>query len=211
MSLNPEIIVLSQENEEFRKVLNEASVTIIDGIGIVLAAKILGVPVGTRLTGTDCMQTLLGVSSKMRLRSLFIGGRENLAVSLSRCYSQKYPEASFRGIEGIKNIKKPEVYEEDAIFSIVADYKPHIIFVSFGSPYQELWLSKHQKKLEGIICMGVGGAFDFEAKTVQRAPQWVQKIGTEWLFRLFVQPWRWRRQLRLLKFLFLVIKERLHK
>ncbi len=209
VSLNPENVVVSYYNDVFKDVLETAQIKIIDGSGIVLAAQILGVPIGERLTGVELMEGLLGEANRGRLRVLFLGGKPNLANDLANCYSQLQPEAKFLGIEGIKNIERPQKDEEEKIFSIVADYKPHLLFASFGSPSQELWLARHSNKLEGIVCMGVGGAFDYLAGSIVRAPGILRKIGLEWLFRLIMQPWRWRRQLRLITFAWLVLKEKL--
>lgn len=208
VSLNPENIVVSYYNNVFKQVVESAQIKIIDGSGIVLAAQILDVPIGDRLTGIELMQRLLGEANRGRLRVLFLGGKPNLANDLAKCYSQLQPEAKFLGIEGIENIKKPQKDEEEKILSIVADYKPHLLFASFGSPSQELWLARHSNKFKGIVCMGVGGAFDYLGGTTWRAPGILRKIGLEWLFRLIVQPWRWRRQLRLLTFAWLVLKEK---
>lgn len=83
-----------------------------------------------------------------------------------------------------------------------------ILFVAFGSPKQEIWISQNLDKLPVKVVVGVGGAFDLISGKVKRAPVWVQKIGFEWLFRLTVQPWRIKRQLSLITFVFLVLKEK---
>jgi N-acetylglucosaminyldiphosphoundecaprenol N-acetyl-beta-D-mannosaminyltransferase len=90
----------------------------------------------------------------------------------------------------------------------VAATKPNLIFAAFGSPFQEKWFYQNRARLQGICCVGVGGAFDFLSGNIQRAPIWIRKIGLEWLYRLIREPWRWRRQLRLLVFLKEVLKER---
>lgn len=208
VSLNPENLVVSLSDSEYKRALARAQIRINDGVGIVVAGRILGLGTSLRVTGTELMADMLRMANSLRLRGLFLGGKPNLANRLSDCYSQLYPEAKFMGIEGIKNIKSPLPDEEKRIFTIVAEYKPHIIFASFGSPDQELWLDRHSKRFTGIIGMGVGGAFDYLDGHVVRAPGFLQKIGLEWLFRLVVQPWRWRRQLRLIKFAWIVIKEK---
>ncbi len=210
-SLNPENLFLATENELFKKALNNSQIRLIDGAGIVIAGKILKIEVGERVTGVNLMDELVKEAAKMRLRILLIGGKGNLADKLADCYQRKYPQAKFFGIEGIKNIKNPQKNEEKKIFSIVTSFKPHLVFVAFGSPYQELWIERYKRKFSGCVVMGVGGAFDFLGGAVPRAPIFFQKIGLEWLFRLIVQPWRWRRQLRLIKFLYLVRKEKLNK
>ncbi|MGB3020405.1 MAG: WecB/TagA/CpsF family glycosyltransferase, partial [Microgenomates group bacterium] len=84
----------------------------------------------------------------------------------------------------------------------------HLIFVAFGSPYQEKWIYENRASLQGITCIGVGGAFDFLSGRVARAPKLIQSIGLEWLYRLMRQPWRWRRQLQLPVFIYLVLKQK---
>lgn len=209
VSLNPENLVIAQNSENFKRVINTAQIRIVDGIGVVMASRILNVQVGERLTGVELMKELVTIASERRLRVLLIGGKSNLAVKLSDCYSKKYPGAKFLGIEGIKNIKNPQKKEEKKIFSIVANFKPHIVLVAFGSPDQELWLSRHRAQFKNCLCMGVGGAFDYLGGIVPRAPVFIRRLGLEWLFRLIVQPWRWRRQLRLVRFCWLVGKEKI--
>jgi len=208
VSFNPENLVVAYENKKFKEVLETAQIKIIDGVGIVLASRMLGIEVGERVTGVGLMEELIKLADKLRLRVLLIGGKSDLALKLANCYSNKFFKAKFLGIEGIKNIRNPKKQEEEAIFSIVADYKPHFLFVAFGSPDQELWLERHKNKFSKMVIMGVGGAFDFLAGKIFRAPKIIQKLGFEWLFRLLIQPWRWRRQLRLLKFVYLIFKEK---
>lgn len=208
VSLNPENLVIAFENEEFKKIVNTAQIKIIDGVGIVIAGKILSVETGERVAGVALMEKLIKVAEK-RLRVLLIGGKANLALRLAACYQEKFPEAKFFGTIGIKNIRNPQKTEEAEIFSIVDRFKPHLVFVAFGSPDQELWLARHKDKFKGIVCMGVGQGFDVHGGIVKRAPVWIQKIGLEWFFRLINQPWRWRRQIKLIKFLWLVLKQKI--
>jgi len=207
VSLNPENLVIALENEEFKKIVETAQIQIVDGVGIILTARLLKIDVGERYPGVDLVKDLLGLSSKMRLSVFFLGGRNNLANRLADCYQKKYKKAKFFGLEGILDIKKPKKEEEEKIFSIISDFKPHLVFVAFGSPYQELWIARHKKEFKSCVVMGVGGALDFLAGKVPRAPVFIRKVGLEWFFRLLIQPWRLRRQLRLLKFLWLIFWE----
>lgn len=211
VSINPENLVIANENDTFKKIIRTAQIAIIDGMGIVLAARMLNIEVGARLTGVDMMGELARLAYSMRLRVMLIGGKHNLAEYLADCYNTKYPEAKFLGVTGIEDIKNPKPDEEKAIFSIVADFRPQIVIVSFGSPYQEIWLERHKNKFRNMTVAGVGGAFDFVGGRVLRAPGFIRKIGGEWLFRLIAQPWRWRRQLRLLTFIKLVFYQKWRK
>ncbi len=211
VSLNPEIVVIAKKDRYFREIVSKGQIQIVDGVGVVLAGKMLHLELADRTQGAELMETLLNWAGRGRLRVMLIGGKGNLAESISDCYSSAYPEARFIGVEGIKDIRKPKKKEEEEIFSIITARRPHIVFVAFGSPYQELWLWKHKDRLKRIVCMGVGGGFDYVSGSIQRAPLLIQKIGLEWLYRLIRQPWRWRRQLRLIEFIGLVLKERLSK
>lgn len=209
VSLNPENMVIAQKDHVFKEVLNKAQIKLIDGVGVVLAGRILHRDLGKRTPGVDFMENLLHIASLGRLRVVLIGGRGNLAETLADCYNREFSEAKFLGLEGFKDIRKPKESESKKLFSIVADYKPHFLFAAFGSPDQELWLWRNRRHFEGIVCMGVGGGFDFPAGRVRRAPLLVRKLGFEWLYRLVLQPWRIKRQLRLPLFLWLVFKEKL--
>lgn len=207
-SLNPENFVIMAHDENFKKIVRESQVQLIDGVGVQLAGTILGYSVGERVTGADLMIDLLKVLENGRFKGLLIGGKKNLAKNIVDCYLKKFPKMKLIGIEGINDIRNPKKPEIDDIFSIVSQYRPHLIFAAFGSPYQEVWFDTYKDKLKGIVCMGVGGGFDFLGRRVQRAPAIVRRIGLEWLFRLLAEPWRWRRQLRLFKFMQLVLKEK---
>ncbi len=209
VSINPENMVIAQTDKLFREIVRTAQIRILDGIGTVIAGQILNIEVGSRYPGADLMQDMVKRASERRMTVMFIGGKGNLAERVANCYSQQYSEAKFYGTEGIKDIENPQIEEEKKTFSIVADIKPRMIFVSFGSPYQEKWIWKNRALLQGVLVMGVGGAFEFVAGDVARAPRVVRSIGLEWLYRLFAQPWRIQRQLRLPYFLYLVFKQKL--
>lgn len=204
VSLNTENIVITTENILFKRVVETAQMKIVDGVGIVIASRWLGVEVGERMTGVGLMEDLLKIASDRCLRVLMIGGKEKLAHRLAKCYSDKYSTAKFLGLQGVVDIKNPGKDEEDRIFSIVADYKPHFVFVAFGSPNQELWIARHKKVFSGCVVMGVGGAFDYLGGNINRPSKVIQKLGLEWFYRLIRQPWRWRRQMRLVKFLWMI-------
>lgn len=209
VSLNPETLVRAQDDTEFRDILSEGDIQLIDGVGIIWGGSLLGIEVGERISGVDFMEILLKNMQIEGLRVLLLGGEADLADKLAICYEKKYPAISFKGLAGISDISQPKISEEQGIFSIVADYKPQILFVAFGSPWQEKWIYRHKRQLNGIVCMGVGGGFDFASGRIPRAPFWVRAMGLEWLFRLFKEPWRWRRQLRLIQFLYLIFMQRI--
>ncbi len=209
VSINPEIAVIAYRNPLFRKIVNTAQSQIIDGFGTILAGQILNFNLPPRLTGVDLMQEVIRLAVDRRLTVMLIGGKGNLADTLANCYNRQYFGAKFIGIEGIKNIARPTKREEERVFSIVSATKPRILLVAFGSPYQEIWLWRNKHKLRGIVCIGVGGSFDYISGRITRAPAFMRKLGLEWFFRLIRQPWRLKRQLRLIEFIYLVLRQRL--
>lgn len=207
ISLNPENLVVAHEDEEFRNIVETAQIQIVDGVGVATALQVLGIGRGDRLTGVDLMETLMDGVAKGSSTAMLIGGTDNLALELANRYNQSHGQISFIGLQGIKNIENPTLEEEREIFSIVTARRPHFVFVAFGSPAQEKWLYKNRAAFQGVICMGVGGAFEYLTGRVGRAPAVVRKMGLEWLYRLIRQPWRWKRQLRLVKFIWLVARQ----
>ncbi len=209
-SLNPENIIIAQEDTLFKEIIAKSQIKIIDGVGVVIAAKILNLEAGHHLPGVDLVKELITLSVG-RLRVVLLGGKDNLAENLANCYSQGYPHANITGLQGIENIKKVKRSEEERIFSIITDTKPHLLLVSFGSPYQEKWIWKNRVKLKGIVCMGVGGSFDYLYGKIKRPAMVIRKLGLEWLYRLIIQPWRWKRQLRLIRFISLILKQKINQ
>jgi len=208
VSLNPENILMSKGDIEFQNILSQGDIQLIDGVGVALGCAFLNIAVGERMTGADFIEIMLQTIKKEGLRILLMGGHANLAKELADCYTQKYPHISFLGEEGFSDIRNPTKAETDHIFDLIADYKPQIILAAFGSPDQERFFSRHKREFNGIICMGVGGGFDFATGKISRAPVLIRQFGFEWLYRLFIQPWRWRRQMRLIQYVLAVLHQK---
>ena len=112
--------------------------------------------------------------------------------------------------EAFLNVTQQTQEENIVLLDFIRKLKPVAVFVALGAPHQEKWIVDNKKFLEesGVrVAMVVGGSFDVLLGKIARAPKWMQKIGLEWLFRLFQEPWRWRRQLKLLSFVKMVFQE----
>jgi len=209
VSLNPELMVIAQDDVLFAKILSESSIQVCDGAGIALAGSVLGIPPIPRIPGVDFMSHLLKGLEESGLRVLFVGGKVNVAKEVTECYQKTLPMHHFVGLQGYADIENPSERESQELFSIVADHKPQFVFAAFGSPAQEKWFWAHSSLFKGVVCMGVGGAFDFVTGRIPRAPRMMRDFGLEWLYRLSIEPHRWRRQLRLIKFIYLVFLQRI--
>jgi N-acetylglucosaminyldiphosphoundecaprenol N-acetyl-beta-D-mannosaminyltransferase len=207
ISINSENFVLAMKHKEFNKVIAKAQIHIADGVGVVVATRILyKLDIG-RLTGVDLMEELVKYAYEHSLICFLIGGKGKLAEELANCYKTRHKGIKIYSHHGFFNKNKPSKEEIDDIKSIVTSIKPHFIFVSFGSPYQEIWIEKNRAMFGAATVMGVGGAFSLLSGKISRAPILVRKLGLEWLYRLLQQPWRLKRQITHLPlFIFYMIK-----
>jgi len=234
---NPEIIVAAQSDPEFLKALQDADLAIPDGIGIVWALRILNteyrIPnkksasphsvfsihnsVLSRLSGLDLMESLIGESAKRGWKVMLLGGKPGVAEKAAeKLRYQIRPglpsggQAFIQSISGPKNITLASKKEIDDLISSVNRFRSDLLFVAFGHGKQEKWLTANRDRLTAGVAMAVGGAFDQIADPSLRPPPYINSIGLGWLYRLLRQPWRWRRQLALLKFIGMVVKALKH-
>lgn len=194
---NPELLMLAHRDKEYKMILNNAKLALADGIGVLWGAQMLGRSLKQRVTGVDLTESLCEHVSKQPITVSFLGGGPGIAELVSECLRKKYP--------GLKVSWFSQEYHES-----LKDKRTDILFVAFGSPKQEVWISKNINNLNAKVVMGVGGAFDFITGKVPRAPKVLRDLGLEWLFRLIVQPWRIKRQIWLIIYIFLVLREKIN-
>lgn len=206
---NPEQVVQAEQNPDFKQVLQRADLLLPDGIGLVFAARFLSLldqaqPIKQRITGISVVEDLLARAWQRDLEVLVIGGRDYSPGSYFACRQLKVHWTA-----GYEDAARPNKQEERAVIQLIEKLKPKLVFVALGAPRQEFWLEQHRDLLEnnGVkIAMAVGGSFDYLLGKVGRAPDLVQRLGMEWLYRLWQEPWRFKRQLRLVTFSWLTIK-----
>jgi len=201
---NAEIIMAAQKNPELRAALNSADLCLPDGIGVVIASKILGKPLAERTTGFDFMMKLLELANKKSLSLFLLGGKPEVAEKAGEKICSMFPNVEIVGChDGYFGGN-----EEIEVVNLINHTKPDILLVAMGCPKQEIFMIKNKNKMQFKIAMGVGGSFDVLSGNVQRAPQFVQNIGLEWLYRLIMQPSRLKRVGALPAFLVKVISHR---
>lgn len=211
---NPEFIVYAQRHSWFKKIINQSDFAIPDGIGLVLASKILGQQIRERVSGTDLMEKLCQEAAKRGWRVFLLGAKPGRAKKTLAVLKKRYPYLKGWAEAGPKLNLQPITYNllpKKEIIKVIKSInlkKPDFLFVAFGMGKQEKFIWDNWNKLDVKLAMGVGGAFDYLSGQVPRGPKWVRNLGLEWLFRLIKEPWRWRRQLALPEFIWLVIKEK---
>ncbi len=199
---NPEILMLAENDMNYKKILNSAKIALPDGIGVMIAGKILNRELEEKITGVDLVERLCRAVEEKPITVGFLGAGPEVAEQTAECLKKKLPS--------LKVVFVASGNPDDKTVSLLEDRKKEIdiLFVAFGSPKQEIWIYENLEKLPVKVVIGVGGAFDFISGKVKRAPLWIQKAGFEWLFRLIYQPWRAKRQFVLVEFIFLVLQER---
>ena len=199
MTPNPEQLVLAGKNDDFHQLLRQADILLPDGQGLVWAASLK-----QRLTGADSVVEILRVADELGQRVMLIGGRyEQLATDHQLLITTPYGQSEIYYSSGYQNIRLPDQTEERQLKVLLERWKPEIVLVALGAPYQEKWLIEHRKLLSQIgtkLALAVGGSFDFLLGKVKRAPLSWQKLKLEWLWRLLQEPWRIKRQLVLPQF-----------
>jgi N-acetylglucosaminyldiphosphoundecaprenol N-acetyl-beta-D-mannosaminyltransferase len=201
ITVNPEFVMMAQRNEAFRKVINGASLVVADGIGIVWAARYLGRPTPERVTGVDTVQELAKVCAVRGYRLYLLGAAPGVAEEAAQRLQVMVPGLQIAGTYA----GSPAESEEKELIERVREARADVLCVAYGAPMQDLWIARNRMLLPVGVAMGVGGAFDFIAGRQRRAPKLMQKVGLEWLYRLYREPWRWRRMLALPKFAGLVL------
>jgi N-acetylglucosaminyldiphosphoundecaprenol N-acetyl-beta-D-mannosaminyltransferase len=207
VTVNTEFVMAAQKDAEFKAIIHAAALALPDGIGLLWAARFLGRPLKERVTGVDTVQRVAELAARRGYRLFLLGAAEGVADLCAQRLSNKYPNLQIVGTYS----GSPAVEEEDEIVALIKQAKPDVLFVAYGAPQQDKWIARNLERLEVPLAMGVGGAFDFIAGVAVRAPRWMQRLGLEWLHRLYHEPWRWRRMLALPRFLGLVMRERLGK
>ncbi|MEK7571833.1 MAG: WecB/TagA/CpsF family glycosyltransferase [Patescibacteria group bacterium] len=221
---NPELIILAHDDPSYKKVLNEAALSLPDGVGLLMASKLLGKPLPGRITGVDFIERVCAGCHEKPLSIGFLGAGLGVAKTASERLKKKYPwikvvyvATEWENSENVGSASRHPASTSSTIMSVGAqagnpttaarNFVPEmdILFVAFGSPKQEIWIHEHFNELPATAIMGVGGSFDFISNNIARAPGFMQAIGLEWFFRLIRQPWRIRRQLSLLRFVWIVM------
>ncbi len=219
---NPEHVVYAQADNDFKKIINQADISIIDGIGIILAYKIQKIKnillsrVKTfnnidvelsRITGVDLTKKILNYSSDKKLIVGVLGTYRDVVDKFLAVYNVSLPNLKIIYVGGHKQIRSYSAYENSKIISLINNNKINVLLVAYGAPHQEKWIFNNKNKLKTVrVLIGVGGTIDYLSGYIARAPIVIRKLGFEWLFRLIKQPWRFKRQLKLLKFIELALK-----
>lgn len=193
VTVNPEFLMTARRNPVFKRALNEAALVVADGMGIVWATRYLREPAPERVTGVDMLRELAGLCARKHYRLYLLGAAPGVAETTAARLQELAPGLEIAGTYA----GSPAESEQEEIIARIAASHADVLCVAYGAPAQELWIWRNRIKLPVAVAMGVGGAYDFLSGRQRRAPLFMRKVGLEWLYRLYREPWRWRRMLAL--------------
>ena len=208
VTLNPEYVMAARRDIGFGRAIAAADLVVADGIGVLLAAKLLdrgGASGARRVTGLDLCDLLAEACARSGRPLFLLGGRGGAASGAAVALGERFaglPPVSFWEGGG------PGPTDDAAALARIKQCGANVVLVAYGAPAQVVWIDRNRASMAeaGVrIAVGVGGAFDFLSGRVSRAPRLVRSAGLEWLYRLGREPWRWRRQLALPRFAVLVL------
>ena len=201
-TVNPEFIMIAQGDSIFRHILQRAALCVPDGAGLLWACRRIGFPLPERVTGSDGLPLIARTAAERSWRLYLLGAAPGIAKRAAEILLAQHPALQIAGIYA----GSPAADEEDDIVARINASGADILFVAYGAPQQDKWIARNLPRLQVSMAMGVGGSLDFIAGAAPRAPLWLRKRGLEWLYRLLRQPWRWRRMLRLPRFVIAVLR-----
>ena len=207
VTINPEMISAGNKDDEFGRVLNEADMSIPDGVGIKIALKMKGIN-QENIPGIEFSKKLIAMSALEGFTIGLLGAKEEVVQKAAQNLRNEFENLN---ITYIRNGYFSEE-EENIIKEELKAVAPRVLFVALGAPKQELLIAKLKQEMPNTIFIGVGGSFDVWSGMVKRAPEIYQKMGLEWLYRTVKEPSRFKRIFPALPlFLIQVIIETVHE
>jgi N-acetylglucosaminyldiphosphoundecaprenol N-acetyl-beta-D-mannosaminyltransferase len=197
---NPEFVMTARRQPQFMAVLQHADLVLPDGVGLLCAAKRQGQVLPERVTGSDGIYRLAERAAVEGWRLFLLGAGPGIAERAAATLQHRYPGLIIAGAHA----GSPAEADFPIIRQRLAAARPDVLLVAYGAPAQDLWIAAHKDELAVPVSIGVGGAFDHVVGIRRRAPAWLIRLNLEWLWRLVTQPWRWRRQLDLPRFVWAV-------
>jgi N-acetylglucosaminyldiphosphoundecaprenol N-acetyl-beta-D-mannosaminyltransferase len=195
VAINPEKLIKADKDPKLKELLNSAAIQIPDGVGVLLASKLKGGHIRSRVTGIDLMQSICQRAAEKNYRVFLLGAKPGVAEKAGSILMERYKGLSITGVQDGYFKEDKEAIDK------IKGASPDIVFVAMGSPKQEYWIKKNMEEIGASLYMGVGGSYDVICGNIERAPQWMCSAGLEWLFRLIKEPWRYKRMIVLPGFL----------
>ena len=202
---NSEIIMAARRDPSLKEILRQADLLIPDGAGVVLAARILGRNLPQKVAGIDLVKNSFSACAHLKTRFFLLGGKPGVAEDAAKNIIRDYPGVEISGFR--HGYFSPD--EEKDVIEQINSSSTDILLVALGAPKQEKWIHKHKADLKVKVCIGIGGTLDVLSGRVRLAPEFFRRNGLEWLYRLCMEPRRYKRMMYLPAFILIVLRERI--
>ncbi len=196
--------VIARQDPELHAIVEGADLVTPDGAGILIASRLLGVPVRYKVSGVDLVAHLCALSPGKGYRIFFLGAAPGVAAEAAAKAQARWPGTHIVGV--CDGYFSPD--QEPSVLAQIKEAAPDIVMVAFGIPKQEKWIARHKAALGVPVFMGIGGSFDVLSGRVKRAPVFMQRFGFEWLYRLIQNPKKISKVMTLPQFALLVLRQR---
>lgn len=184
-------ILRAREDEEYAAIVRRAALITPDGFGVVWGARLMNLPIYERVTGVDMVTGICERAAQNNWSIYILGSEPGVAATAAEKLAQRYPGLRIAGTQ--HGFWKRDHIPDEEIVGRISAAKPEVLFVAFGIPAQEKFIARHFEQLNVPVCLGVGGSFDVYSEKLRRAPEYIQRSGLEWLYRVWQEPWRWKR------------------
>ncbi len=200
-------IVMMQDVAGLKDIIRSCALVNADGQSVVWAGRFLGLDVPERVAGIDLMERLLELAQTKRFPVFFLGATQEVLEAFTAAVVNRFPELVIAGS------RNGYFHDEAAIARQIRESGARLLLVGISSPRKEFFLADNLQAMGPLLAVGVGGSFDIWAGKTKRAPEWMQKAGLEWLYRLLQEPRRmWKRYLvGNSRFIWLVLRGRVKR
>jgi N-acetylglucosaminyldiphosphoundecaprenol N-acetyl-beta-D-mannosaminyltransferase len=187
---NVDHVVQAEHDPRLRAAYAEVSLSLVDGMPLLWAARLLKTPVPAKVSGSDLVWPLMRRAAERSYRVYFLGGAPGNAELARDKLLAELPELQVVGIDAAHVDINGQASAQEPILNRIRSAKPDLLLVALGAPKQEIWSFEQRAQLDPVVSIGVGASLDFIAGAVRRAPRWMSDAGLEWAFRLGQEPRR---------------------
>lgn len=202
---NVHTTIMAYDDPEYMEIQNDGIMAIPDGGPLSSLGRKKGFDNMRRTTGPSYMEEIFKISVQKGYRHFFYGSTEETLKKMRSKLTEEYPGLQIAGVYS-PPFRKLTEQEEEEIINMINENAPDFVWVGLGAPKQEKWMNQHKEKVKGFM-VGVGAGFDYLAGNISRAPQWMQKLNLEWLYRMLQDPKRLFKRYLYTNIKFIILKK----
>lgn len=194
VTTNPEILLYARQHPDYWNILRQADFRLVDSFGLQLVGRLKGAR-PARQAGVDLAWRICETAQERGWKVGLIGGQASIADKAAWKLRQSFPSLQVMAEQGGEVMADGTDDEAGAEARYrLTHFAPDVLFVAFGHPRQEAWIARNLHDMPSVkLALGIGGTLDFWSGTKKRAPDWMRRLGLEWLYRLIREPRRWKR------------------